>query len=73
MEVELEVVEYWEEDILEERYWEEERCEVEDREVAAEGWCKRRNFTPELPVMKAEMWEIVGGWVSMCFRYLERT
>jgi hypothetical protein len=42
----------------------------EEREVGAEGWWRRRNFMPELPVMKAEMWELVGGCVSRCLRYL---
>lgn len=42
---------------------------VEDDDGSCGGWWRSRNRAPE-GVRKAEMWAAVGGYVSMCLRYL---
>jgi hypothetical protein len=46
----------------------EERFE-EEVVGAGVGWCNSRNRTL-VPARKQLMWEFVGGYVSMCFKYL---
>ena len=45
----------------------EERLEEVVGAVA--GWCSSKKRTL-VPARKQLMWEFVGGYVSMCFKYL---